>query len=366
MKKLLIHLVLVSACVLGGCSDQRAKELRIGADLTLSGNIAYWGVQIQKGLLQAAYDFNQTSDGIKVNIVCQDNKGSPAGAVSVFRRLVSLDDVSAVVSVFSPVSNPLREVAGSLKTPLIATVVSAEGFGKINDWCFRDFPSQSQQSITLANYVVKKYGVKHVASIVVNDDYGKDGEIAFCREIEKLGGTVEAKEYMSQNDTTIVNQLNKLLSKNPDCIYIVVRDTALGTSVKQMRERGYKGLIVGVNAFDSPLVWSAAGAAGEGCIFTSAYVDLSAPKAQKFVDAYKNTNGEAPDWIAAYGYSIGQYLVASVANANGDKEVLRSLLASVRVDSIRGELVMNPSRDVISPIGIFVREGDNNKLIEIR
>lgn len=365
--KVIIYALLLSIIFACGCTKQKEKVVKIGADLTLSGNIAYWGVQIQKGLLQAALDFNQTSTVTKVKIVSQDNKGSVADAVSVFRRMVSIDDVSAVVSVFSPVSNPLREVAGSLKTPLIATVVSAEGFGLANEWCFRDFPSQSQQSIALAKYVFLKYGIKKVASIVVNDDYGKDGEIAFCDEIERLGGVVNAREYMTQSDTSILNQLNKILATSPECIYIVVRDTALGVSVKQMRERGYNGLIVGVNAFDSPLVWSAAGDAGEGCIFTSAYVDLKDNKASKFVESYKKSNGgEDPDWIAAYGYSIGEYLVECVAKAGGDKKRVQEYLASVKKDSIRGELIMNSQRDIVSPIGIFERKNDKNELLEIR
>lgn len=368
MKKLALWCAIVfcSGIVYYGCNKDSRSTLKIGADLTLSGNIAYWGVQIQKGLAQATADFNKTSAVVKVEIVSQDNKGTAANAVSVFRRFVTVDKVSAVVSVFSPVSNPLREIANQMHVPLVATVVSAEGFGATSPWCFRDFPSQSQQSVALAQYIVSNFHAVRFATLVVNDDYGKDGEIAFCDEVVKHGGEVIVKEYMSQSDLVVLNQVNKILAAKPECIYIVVRDTALGASVKQFRERGYKGLIVGVNAFDSPLVWNAAGTAGEGCIFTSAYVDLNDGKASEFVRNYIATYDESPDWIAAYGYSIGQYLVHGVVEAKGDAESIRSYLSNVHAATIRGLLIMNAQRDVISPIGVFVREGEANKLLLIK
>lgn len=363
IKMFALTVVVLAIC---GCNRDSRQILKIGADLTLSGNIAYWGVQIQKGLMLAADEFNATSVVSKIEIVSQDNKGTAANAVSVFRRLAAVDHASAVVSVFSPVSNPLREVANQMKIPLLATVVSAEGFGVASPWCFRDFPSQSQQSVALAQYVMNTVRHKRYASLVVNDDYGKDGEVAFCDEIIKLGGQVLVKEYMSQNDLVVVNQINKILAATPECVYIVVRDTALGAAVRQFREHGFQGLIVGVNAFDSPLVWEAAGVAGEGCVFSSAYVDLDDKKALGFNERFQKKFGEFPDWIAAYGYSIGEYLVGCVAESNGNAESVREKLSQVRVNSIRGVLTMDSNRDVISPIGIFVREKDVNKLLLIK
>ena len=341
------------------------KNIKIGADITLTGGIAYWGQQIKKGLDIAVLEANKSNSESKIEVIYQDNKGKADQAISIFRQFAEVEKVACVISIFTPVSKPLRPIAEQAQTPLLATVVSAADFGLENEWSFRDFPSQTQQATELAAYLREREKIATAATLVVTDDYGRDGEKIFVDEFKRLGGSVLASEYVDQDDSQVRDQAEKLLKLNPDCIFIVVRDSTLGIAVKQIRELGYKGKIAGVNAFDAPVVWETAGEAGQGCIYTSASIDFeNNEQAVRFREAFRLANdGEDPDWVAVYGYTIGQYLIRAARTADGDPVRLREELAKIDEQSIRGQLQMNEKRDIVSPIGVFIREGNSSRLV---
>lgn len=345
----------------------KQSPIKIGANLTLSGGIAYWGQQVKSGLDIAVAEANNESNTRPIKILYQDNQGDANKAISIFQRFTSLDKVSCVLSIFTPISKPLRPLAEQTKTPLLVTVVSAVGFGLENEWSFRDFPSQTQQAIAIAQYAYNELKLKSAVSLVVNDDYGRDGEDVFVNEFKKLGGTILGTDTVDQKATDIRDQAVKLIKLNPDCLFIVVRDTTLGSAVRQFRESGFTGKIVGVNAFDAPVVWETAGKAGEGCIFTSAYVDFeSNPQAKKFSEVYKKANdGKSPDWVAVYGYTIGNYLCNALRTADGNQDKVRIALSNMNAESIRGALHMNKERDVVSPVGVYERKSGENVVLKM-
>jgi len=339
--------------------------IKVGANITLTGPIAYWGQQVKKGLDLAVSEANRNKPVRPIELVYQDNQGEAKNAIGIFQRFTSVDNVSAVISIFTPVSKPLRSIAAQSKVPLLATVVSSVGFGLENEWSFRDFPSQTQQATAIAEYAYNQYALKKAATLVVNDDYGRDGEEVFTQTFTKLGGTVVAKDTVDQKATDIRSQLQKLLSAKPDVIFMVVRDSTLGMAVKQARELRFTGKIIGVNAFDAPVVWEAAGNAGNGVIFTSAYIDFEGnSEAKDFGVTYRMAYKEEPDWVSVYGYTIGKYIFEIASESNGDATALRDKLANMHVDSIRGELRMNTSRDVVSPIAIYQRKDGINVFLK--
>ena len=216
--------------------DVQTAPIKVGANITLSGQISYWGEQVKKGLDVAVSDANRDTELRPIEILYQDNQGEAKNAISIFQRFATLEKVSCVLSIFTPVSKPLRPLAEQNRIPLLATVVSAVGFGLENEWSFRDFPSQTQQAIAVAQYAYNDLGSRSAVSLVVNDDYGRDGETVFVEEFAQLGGEILGTDTVDQSARDIRAQATKLIALNPDCLFIVIRDTTLGLAVKQFRE----------------------------------------------------------------------------------------------------------------------------------
>jgi branched-chain amino acid transport system substrate-binding protein len=359
-------LVLAAAAALmfrGG--DDKNAPPKIGVDFALSGGLSFWGDSFLKGLQLAVDENGREHPDSPVALVIEDNKGDAKNAVTAMRKLSDVDKVAVVLSALTPLSKPLRTLAADTKTPLLASIVATLDFGKENDWSFRDYPTPNQMGSTAANYAFSKLNLRKTVALVVNDEYGKDCLKQFSDTFTSLGGSVPGNETVAQADTDMRAQITKLLASNPDSAYLVIRENALGIAVKQFRELGFKGQILGLNAFDSPVVWRVAGDAGDGVVFVSAFFDhLKNEQTKAFDAAFKDKHGAEPNDTNAYGYSVGKYLIPIVVQAKGDRETVRQLLSKMEAESIRGKIRMLPSRDVLTTVAVYKRQGSTNVLME--
>ena len=302
--------------------------------------------------------------GRRIQVVYEDNEGKANKAVDAFRKLVNQDNASVVFSCFTPIGSALRDLAATSQVPLLATVTSAHNFAATSEWVFRDFPTQGQQATALAKYVYNEMDLRMGTSLVVNDDYGLDGARIFSSVFTQHGGEFTEGDVFLQSDMEMRNQINKLLSTNPEFILVIGRDQSLANVCIQIREITDNVRIVGVNAFDASIVWEMAGEAGDGIVFTSAYLDYAAnQQASAFKQKYVKTYSEEPNYVSVYGYSIGKYVGSLLLEIGPDRHRIKERLTELRTESIRGFLSMSADRDVISPIGIYARDGGVTRLI---
>jgi branched-chain amino acid transport system substrate-binding protein len=207
-------------------------------------------------------------------------------------------------------------------------------------------------------------GARTAATFVVNDAYGTDGAKLFTEAFTKEGGQVVAAETMGSSDTDYRGQLTKIINAKPDVLYTVARDAALANAVRQARQAGFQGKIVGVNAFDAPIVWSTLGDLSNGIVFAGIQVDTNSQEVRQFDADYRNKYSEAPDWVSLYGYSIGQYLIRAVQEGGTDTAKIRAALSALNIRTLRGALTMNPSREINQQFGLYLRQNGQNEPVK--
>jgi branched-chain amino acid transport system substrate-binding protein len=356
-------LILVMAV---GCSLFRSSPTgdnqapKIGANLSLTGPFPYWSQQIKRGLDLALEHADASGSAKKPVIVYEDNQGDPKNGVTAIQKLINVDGVSVVITAHTPIAKAQRPIADQSKVPLLGTVVSAVDFGQENQWSFLDWPSHQVLSPPVGQYSYKGLGARKAATFVINDAYGTDGAKLFTEAFTKEGGQVVAAETMAPTDTDFRGQLTKIVNARPDVLYMVARDAALANAVRQARQAGYQGKIVGVNAFDAPIVWDTLGELGDGIVFSSIQADLNSQAVKQFEADYRKKYSEAPDWVSLYGYSIGQYLIKVVQDAGNDREKIRAALSSLNAETLRGTLVMNSSREINQQASLYLRQNGQN------
>jgi branched-chain amino acid transport system substrate-binding protein len=359
---------ILTAAMIGGSSCQPTGNQqgppKIGACLSLTGAFPYWSQQIKRGLDLAQEHANNTSPGKAPIIIYEDNQGDPKVAVTAFQKLATVNHVSAVLTAHTPVAKAQRPLAGQSKIPLIGTVVSAVDFGLENDWSFLDWPSHQVLSPPVGKYSYRTLGARSAATFVINDAYGTDGAKLFSEAFTQEGGKMIAGETMAPTDTDFRGQLTKIVSAKPDVLYMVARDAQLANAVRQARQAGYQKPIVGVNAFDAPIVWDTLGDLGNGIIFAGIQVNPDTEDAKKFDADYRKKYSEAPDWVSLYGYSIGQYLIKAVQESGPDTEKVRAALGALNAETLRGRLSINSSREVNQQFGLYRRENGQNVFIK--
>jgi len=346
-------------------TPRKTDDTKIGVAAAFTGPVSFWAESVLQGMQLAADEYRTVNPGKSVEIIFEDNGGEAKNQIAAMRKLCTTDGVSCVVSVLTPYSKPLRPLAEQLETPLLGTVVASLDFGAVNSWCFRDYPTPDQLSARMADYGYEKLNLRKAVSLVVNDEYGTDSLKIFKQSFEKQGGELLRSDTVMQTDTDMRAQVTKLLQSDPDCVFLVIRENALGTAVRQFRELGFAGQILGINAFDSPAVWEACGPHSEGILFTSVLIDYeNNAEAAAFLAAFRAKYNKDPMHTHAYGYSIAKYLFPFAEQAQGDGQVMKRLLTSLDTESVRGRIKMAESRDVLSGVAIYKRIGNSNIIIE--
>src|SRR6478609_4694432 len=73
----------------------RAEEIKVGAELPLTGSLARVGAGMQEGIMVAAEVFNKTNGKHTIKIVTIDDESAPAKAIAAVEKLAS-DGVVAI------------------------------------------------------------------------------------------------------------------------------------------------------------------------------------------------------------------------------------------------------------------------------
>jgi branched-chain amino acid transport system substrate-binding protein len=346
--------------MVNGCK-KGDEGVKVGVNLSLTGSSPYWSTQIKRGLEVAAAEATASNPTEKLNVLYEDNQGQAKNSIAVAQKFATVDKVAAMVTAHTFIAKPQQPLAVQYKIPLLATVVSAVGFGKENEYSFLDWPSHDELTPPVAAYAARELKAKSAVTLVVNDEYGTDGAAAFKKEFEAAGGKVTAQETFGNTDKDMRAQLTKLLQTKPEVFYTVAREDSLVAVVKQARELGFKGFVVGVNAFDSPVVWKGLGDQAEGIVFGGVTGHAgSGPDAAVFDASYEKMFKEKPDWVSLYGYTMGKYLFPIVLQSKGDREKIREALSALKAPSVRGDLVMSKDRKVLSKGIVYIRKSGQN------
>lgn len=326
-----------------GSKGNNSKEVKIGLNLELSGNVASYGSGIAKGARLAIKEINDNGgiDGKKIVPVEIDNKSDAAEATAAAIKLATQEKVVAQIgSATSGNTVAAVQIANKNKMPVIgpsatSPTVTVNSDNSVNEYAFRTCFIDPFQGRIAANFALNTLKTKNVA--IFSDsasDYAKGLAKSFKETIEENGGKVVAEESYVAKDTDFKSTLTRLKSKKPDFIYIPGYYEEVGLIVKQAREAGITVPLMGGDGWDSPkMVELAGGDSLNNTFFTNHYSSEDPDeKIQKFVEAFKGANkDQAPDAFNALGYDTVYWLKDAIERAGStDGEKVKDALAETK------------------------------------
>jgi ABC-type branched-subunit amino acid transport system substrate-binding protein len=199
----------------------------------------------------------------------------------------------------------------------------------------------------MADYMANILSFKKGSWLVVNDDMGADAAKFFTKAFEYNGGEIVSGEVFEASEMDLRNKISKIRDGDPDFILIVGRGSAMINACRQVREQNPDIPIIGGNAIDNELVWSALGEQANDFYFPSPFVDTEAQLYEKVSTRFFNNYGHEMNWCNIYGFTTANYLVKAFRKTNGDKISLRDYLENLDETSLRGKLQMSDHRDVL-------------------
>ena len=159
----------------------------------------------------------------------------------------------------------------------------------------------------------------------------------FKSRFTELGGTIALEDSYDDNATDFSSQITKIkaLSPAPDFYYVAAMPYNIGPLVKQFRDAGITGPIVGGDGYDTPDLVKVAGAAADNVFFTThALMDATGGTdgIKKFMTDYKAEYGNDPEnAFAALGYDTVNLLVDAIKRAGStDSTAVKSAIEATK------------------------------------
>ena len=150
------------------------QQVVIGTLGPLTGDYASYGTSVANGVELAVNEANASG---RYNYVFrlqkEDTRGDAVEAVNAINKLIELDRVSAIVgAVLSGEVMTAGPIAQDEGVPFITPSGTAPAISEIGDYEFRNVITDDVQSAQMVDYVVNVLGLRRIAVLYSNNDYG--------------------------------------------------------------------------------------------------------------------------------------------------------------------------------------------------
>ena len=248
----------------GSPASAQTNEITIGITITTTGPGAPLGIPERNSLEFVPKEIG----GVPLKVIVLDDGGDPTTATTNARRFVTESKADIIM--------------GSSITPstiAVSNVANEAGILHIGLSPFPITPERMKWSVTMPQPIpimgkvlyehMKAHNVKTVGYIGYSDSYGDLWFNDFKAQGTPKGLQLVDEERFARPDTSVTGQVLKLLAANPDAILVGASGTAAGLPQKELRDRGYKGLIYQTHGAASMDFIRIAGKAAEGVLMAS-------------------------------------------------------------------------------------------------
>ncbi|RLA63707.1 MAG: ethanolamine utilization protein EutJ [Epsilonproteobacteria bacterium] len=350
-KTILSLLFLLPHIAFGAKAD--AKDIMLGAVFPMTGPIATYGQESVNGMKLALKRINLKGiRGKKVQLIVEDNKGEPVESANAVRKLISVDDVYAILgSVASSNTLAGAPIAQSAKVPMLTPASTNEEVTKMGKYLSRTCFTDAFQGEVMAKFAYNSLNKKHAAIIVdLSSDYSKGLARIFKKRFKAMGGTIIPQDFSyNQKDTDFRTLLRKVKRKKPDIIFLPGYYQEVGLILKQARQIGMVMPFIGGDGWHSDSLLKLAGKKGIKNNYYSSHFspDDTDPAVQNFVKEYVAAYGSKPGAMAALGYDGLMVMADALKRATSlNREALQKAIASTQnFKGVTGMITLDKMRN---------------------
>lgn len=229
-----LHRHLAAAALVAGFAPGLALAqsctITIGSVVSLTGPAGRFGQAASKSVEMAFRDLNQAGGvaGCRIEADFRDAQSQGTVAVDAARQLVDIKKVPAIIggiisSVSIPIVTSVTAPAGVVQiSPASSspTLTRLAREGQTKGVFFRTITSDALQGTAAAKYAIDR-GLRKLAIIHVNNDFGVNMVAEFRRAYEKLGGTITTTTPYNPSQASYQPEVTAALRGDPAGLYLV-------------------------------------------------------------------------------------------------------------------------------------------------
>ena len=279
--------------------------LPIGAALSQTSNVALLGQEQVIGVRLAEEYFNSKGGvgGTKIQILLEDSAGDEASTINAFNALLRKNVLAIVGPTLSQQAFAADPLADKAKVPVIGPSNTAKGIPQIGNFVSRvSAPIAIVAPHALEAALKRNPQVKNVAVLFAQNDAFSTSESQTFQEAVKADKRLQlgTTQKFQTTDTDFTTQVTEVMKMKPDLVIISGLAADGGNLVKQLRQLGYKGLIIGGNGLNTPNVFPVCQKYCDGILIAQAY-SPEAPDAMNkaLVELYQKKHKKMPGQFTA-------------------------------------------------------------------
>lgn len=339
-------------------ADRSSRDVRIAANLPLSGDLATYGVSVRDGATLAAEDLaKEAPSGPKAIVDWQDNAGDPKAAVSIMQKQY-LEPPDVYVSGVKPQTMAIKGQIEARGTPHFLWIFDAF----INKGTRNNLRTWVNYKIEAPVYLeyVKGRQPKRVAIVYVNLPHSREEfTVLVVPKLKNLGVTKTFLEAYPIDQKDYKDIAVKVRDFKPDLIILNGFQATLVGLVRALRPLG---LITDGNTISTYDMLDAAKVLGgdetEGIrVVAPQFVTrLDRKEIADWSQRFDGRFGRAPLYTDAYAYDMMTiiYSAAQRLSLPATPERWIEALRTTRLDGITGPCSFDEDGDLITPLEIGV------------
>ncbi len=191
------------------------NQVKIGVALPLfsdseDGSKKVLGNEILDGIKYALQEYSKNAP-VKVTLEVMDTKRDPVIASDVIR---GFGEDESVIGVIGPVfSSELSEAAVNgpqFSLPIVSPTATGDELAANYNYVFQLNPSYEVRGKLMADYLIKKNGMKNFA-VIYEENYGDNFRKHFETEVKIMGGNVVISQPYQKDPQSITDQIGAIV-----------------------------------------------------------------------------------------------------------------------------------------------------------
>ncbi|GAB6039101.1 ABC transporter substrate-binding protein [Fundidesulfovibrio butyratiphilus] len=355
MKKLLAALIALAfvfpAAAFGADTIKIGFNIPLTGDTPKVGEMSKLSAEMLKDKINKAGGLDVGGKKYLLDFIYVDNEAKAESAVNAALKLIEGEKVLAMIGPqASGRAIPAAEVANNNKTVMVSAWSTNPKTTLDRPYIFRACFLDDFQGPVAAKFATEQLKAKKAAVLYdVASDYPKGLAEFFKKDFEKLhgAGSVVAFETFTTKDVDFSAQLTKIIKAKPDVLFVPQYYNEVPLIIKQARELGYKGPVLGSDSWGSAELMNLCGDDCKGQYFVTHYAAAGAQGATKeFIDAFNAKYKQIPDDVGALTWDATGIVLKAIqdmgkltGDLDKDREALRAAMSKIRgYDGITGKM----------------------------
>ena len=341
-------------------------DITVGLVMELTGPAGEYGQAGAKSVEMAFRDFNEAGGvgGCKLITDTRDSQSQGNVAVDQATQLVNIKKVPVIIGgIISSVSIPILtsvtapagvvQVSPASSSPTLTTLGKD---GKTNGVFFRTITSDALQGTAAAKYAIDQ-GLKKLAIIHVNNDFGVNMVKEFADAYKKLGGTITSTTPYNEKQASYSAEASAAMAGEPEALYLVSYPVDGATIARAWISGGGAQKFLLNDGMNSAEFIDAVGAQYLSDAYGTSSGTSKTASTDYFYGAYEAfSGGIKPDAPAAdRSYDAGAIVALAIAKAGkGDAAAIKAAIPEVV--SAKGEPIHAGKEEFAKALAL-IKEG---------